>query len=224
MVTVACVLRSGGQYEPWHVWALQDGVRSHLPLPHRFVCLTDMDVPGVETTPLRHDWPGWWSKMELWAPGNFTGRVLFLDLDTAITGDLSDIASYSGRFAMLQDLGIRPLSDRPGRKLGASGVMAWTVTPQLTRDLYEAFSRTAESAMEGRQVAGDQHYIAGAVNEQWDDLRSLYPGQIVSWKLHVRANEFSVPADARIICWHGTPKPWDEEVGWIEPDRYRRAA
>ena len=222
MITVACVLRSGGEYEPWHVWALQDGVASHLPLPHRFVCVTDTEVNGVETRPLRHDWPGWWSKVELWRPDNFTGRVLYFDLDTAIVGDLSDLASYDGRFGMINDLGL-PEGGKNRHRFGASGVMAWAASPTLSRDIYETFARMSESAMKGREVAGDQHWIAGSVNDAWDDLRALYPGQIQSWKFTAGRNQ-EIPEGTRVLCWHGHPKPWDVEVQWVKRSDYDEAA
>lgn len=216
MLTVACVLRSGGIYEPWHVRALRDGVRGHLPLPYRFVCLSDVPVDGAETVELTEPWPGWWAKIALWRPGLFDGRVLYFDLDTAFVGDLSDIASYSGPFAMMNDLGL-PVG---GREYGASGVMAWTASDRLTRDIYETFSRVSEGAMRNRPTAGDQHWIAGSV-EKWDCLRALYPGQIVSWKLHVQRIG-TVPKNARVVCWHGYPKPWD--IGWVKREDYMEAA
>jgi len=221
MLTVACVLRSGGEYEPWHVRALRDGVAEHLPDAHRFICVTDTDVGDIEARPLRHDWPGWWSKVELWHPDNFTGRVLYFDLDTAIVGDLSDLASYDGPFAMMNDLG-HPPGGTGDQKWGASGVMAWAATPRLSRDIYETFTRMSESAMAGRERAGDQHWIAGSVSEAWDDLRKLYPGQIQSWKFTAGRNQ-PLPPQTRVLCWHGTPKPWNPEVGWIKRSDYEEA-
>jgi hypothetical protein len=73
---IACVLKSGlfkpwghkdytVQYGPHHVLWLREQFARQLSAPHRFICLTDMDIPGVEPRPLRDDLPGWWSKMEL---------------------------------------------------------------------------------------------------------------------------------------------------------------
>ena len=117
MLTVACVLKSGGTYTPEWVGRLRAGVKRHLPREHMFVCLSDVDVPSMRI-PLEHDWPGWWSKMELF---RLPGPILYFDLDTAIVGSLSDIADYIAEakapFTMLRDF------YAPSHR--GSGVMAW---------------------------------------------------------------------------------------------------
>src|SRR5947209_20113122 len=57
MLTIACVLRSGGPYNADWVTGLQGNVARFAPL-HRFVCLSDVDVP-CERVPLITGWPGW---------------------------------------------------------------------------------------------------------------------------------------------------------------------
>ena len=85
-LTIACVLRSGGDFDAEYVERLRDGVAANLSLPHRFVCLSDIEVP-CERVALRHGWPGWWSKLELFE--QLKGRVLYFDLDTVIAGSLN---------------------------------------------------------------------------------------------------------------------------------------
>lgn len=77
------------------------------------MCLSDVDVP-CERVPLITELPGWYAKLELF---HMTGPVLYFDLDTVITGDLSEIASYPHQFTMLRDF------THP--EYPASGVMAW---------------------------------------------------------------------------------------------------
>ena len=91
MTTFLFVLKSGGRYDP--VWAerLAAGVRRHVSAVARCLCLTDHDgaVAGCETVPLRHGWPGWWSKMEAFRPGltdDADGPVVLCDLDTVFVG------------------------------------------------------------------------------------------------------------------------------------------
>jgi len=100
-LTIACVLRSGGDFDQEYVERLRDGVAANLSLPHRFVCLSDVEVP-CERLALQHGWPGWWSKLELFE--QLKGRVLYFDLDTVIAGSLDEIASYPHAFSMLSDL------------------------------------------------------------------------------------------------------------------------
>ena len=75
-MTPVCVLRSGGDFRPEHAQRLARQVPG-------LVCLSDVPVPGVATRALQHDWPGWWSKMEAFAP-ELEGDVLLVDLDTLV--------------------------------------------------------------------------------------------------------------------------------------------
>lgn len=185
MITVACVLKSGGCYTPEYVERLKAGVDAHL-MGHRFVCLSDVDVP-CERIQLTEDLPGWWSKLELF---RLTGPTLFLDLDTVITGDLSEIAAYPHQFTMLSDF-YHP--ERP-----ASGVMAWSGDWSRLLDEYEP----------GRKYPGhgDQGYIAWKLGEV-ERFQDLFPGQVVSRKVVSTRN-----ANERVVCFHGQPRPHD--VGW----------
>lgn len=194
MLTVACVLKSGGIYD--HIWVmrLQAMVAQHLPIPHRFVCLSDMWVP-CERIPLEHNWPGWWSKVELF---KLEGPVLYFDLDTAIVGDLTDIARQASEcaFVVLQDF------YRLGLGIG-SGVMAWNDL-DLVRGLYTRFAENPEGWQRKAGRRGDQGYLEDvATTENWDRWQDLLPGQIVSYKVHCRNG---VPANARVVCLHGEPK------------------
>jgi hypothetical protein len=105
-LTVACVLWMGEfedrHYSPAWVTRLRDQVAAYLPMPHRFVCLSNVDVPGVETLPLVTDWPGWWAQLEVYNPARELGeRVLYLDLDVFVTGDLTPIAEFDAPIAFM---------------------------------------------------------------------------------------------------------------------------
>lgn len=197
MTTLACVLRSGGEYRPEHVYALRDGALRHYP-DARFVCLSDTDVPGVERIALRHHWPGWFSKLEILRPEVFAGPVLYLDLDSVIVGDLSEIAGYRGAFAMISDF------YRPG--CAQSGVLAFQAGPGTeAARLWSLFRPNASQWM--RRYRGDGEWLHAHANAP-DRLQDLYPGQVVSYKRHCREG---APVGARIVCGHGHPRPWHPE-------------
>lgn len=105
-LTVACVLWmgefEGRRYSPAWVRRLRDMVAENLPIPHRFVCLSNVVVDGVETLPLTTGRPGWWAKTEIFDPDrNLGDRVLYLDLDVFVTGDLTPIAEFRSPFAIM---------------------------------------------------------------------------------------------------------------------------
>lgn len=201
--TIACVLRSGGEYGPEWVWALRRGLNRHLDVPYRFVCLSDVVGIGQWRVPLKHDWRGWWSKMELFDPANgLTGTVLYLDLDTIVTGDLSDMLAYDGDLAMLSDF-YRP-------HLAQSGVMAYQAgSGTYAAELFEAFAGGPPQRWM-RKFRGDGEWL-NAHADSPDRLQDLYPGQVVSLKVHARLGP---PDNARLVCAHGVPKMHDPAAGW----------
>jgi hypothetical protein len=185
MITVACVLKSGGDYDAEYVEKLRDGVAANLG-EHRFVCLSDVDVP-CERIPLRHDFPGWWAKLELFY---LDGPVLFFDLDTVIAGDLTEIAKYPHKFTSVSDF-YRP------RRL-QSCVMAWSdATP---------FRRIIDDYLKNPVAAGRSHqkFVEQYVKSAF--FQDLWPGKVVSYKASATRK------GAAIVCYHGKPRPRD--TGW----------
>lgn len=208
-LTVATVLRSGGQYTVEGVKRLAAEVFEHIHQPYDFVCLTDVreGVTGgpngeeIWWHPLLYDWPGWWSKMELFRPG-VEGRILFLDIDTRVVGDLSEIASYDGDIAMIEDF------NQPDRV--QSGVMAFLSGGASDR-IWEQWIADPNGHMEDWR--GDGEWLHDHVVP--DRLQDLFPGHIISYRNDCcRPNPGSpkwtfeaVPSGARVICAHGRWKP-----------------
>jgi len=204
---IACVLRSGGIYTPEWVAALVAGIREHSPaLAKAVVCLTDMDVdvPGVKVVPLAHDWPGWWAKLELFRRFVVTTDeqlVLYLDLDTVVMGALEPFASYQGGFAMLSDF-YQP-------EIPASGVLLFRAG-HLAERLYRIVSEDpAKAITSGRR--SDYWYARHILP---DRLQELYPGKIVSLKVHCRSGQRPAPDGAALVCGHGKPHLDKPTAGW----------
>lgn len=218
VVTVVCVLRSGGVYKPQHVRRLRDQVSKHLRQLHRFVCLADYDYApaddDIECAVLPRDYPGWWSKICLFYPGLFDGPTLYFDLDTTIIGPIDDLADqvHDKRLIMLHGM--------TNPRFPGSGVMGWgaqvpNVFADFDRDPGLAMSRCVTSSN-----WGDQGFIAHHVEALsfWQDL---LPGQICSFKVHclriVQGPRIGAvpPSGARVVCYHGIPKPWDASAGLL---------
>lgn len=184
------------EYEPKHVQALQRQVDEFAPgVP--FECLSDVRVPGVHCVPLKHGYPGWWAKMELMRP-DFPGDFLFLDLDTVLVGPLTDILKVR-ELTLLRDF------YRDGKKLkeGLGGGLMylpendrsqvwnyWIANPNFQMRLY----------CRGDQFLFERFWLNEA--KRWQDV---VPGQVVSYKVHCSKG---VPPEARIVCFHGVPRPW----------------
>lgn len=206
MLNVVCV--NAGNYEGrgvQYVRALNDMVRRNLPAgyPGRFIVFTDdREDYGPEIE--RRDLPcpfltGWWHKLSLFKPGVFEPgeRVLFLDLDTLITGRLDPIADYAGEFAILRDV-YRPTGLQ-------SSVMAWSVSPR-SHAIWEMWLEAGSPQTPG----GDQTWIEQAIgpHDIWQDI---LPDAFVSYK--VTSGE--PPAKASVVIFHGHPRPHEVREGWV---------
>ena len=202
MSAVLTVLRSGGTYTSDHVERLRQQVARFAPSAY-FMCLRDdgvttLPLPFAHNWPLEHDWPGWWSKIEA---VRFVGPILFMDLDTTIVGDLGPLleAATLHRFIALRDFNAR--ADEMG-----SGLMAWSGDMSVVYDRFLEDPAGHMDRCRTPQAWGDQGFIdplTAQCRVHWQDI---LPGAVVSWKKHCRAG---VPKDARVICFHGTPKPWE---------------
>ncbi len=192
---IALVLRSGGVYKPLHVQTLAAQISANLPECHRILCLTDVDVPGVDCVRMSYMWPGWWSKLELFRP-DIRGDILYFDLDTVVRGLLHDLLQIKQR-AMLQDF-YRP------HGLG-SGVM---VLPESERAfIWEKWIANPARAIQLSGLKGDQHFLERFwLNDNTLRIQDALPDQIVSYKVHCKNG---VPPTARVVCAHGKPKLWD---------------
>jgi hypothetical protein len=224
MLTVACVWRSGPEYLLTHVIALATGIQERLTMPHRFFCLTDCGAVagqvlircGIEPVPLKHGWPGWWSKIELFRPGLFNGPVFYADLDTLIVGSLDDLV-LGHRFTLLRNF----WADRQGEDRVGSGVMAWDADLRI---IYERFCQAPERTMQEFVTTerwGDQAFIKLHSPFEPDRWQDKHPGRIVSYKRDVRPAG-RIPDGASVIAFHGEPRPWDTPL-WKQLEEQRRA-
>lgn len=188
-VTVACV-KQGTLYGPDYVNILRAMVGRNLHKLHRFVCLTDdpsgLDE-GIETIALTENLPGWWSKLELFKPGQFEGRVLYLDLDVVVTGALDRLAETDG---IIKDWHV------PGYN---SSVMSWEA--QTHSQAWSMFSREVMS-----DYRGDQDWL--------NDTMKLphFPDE---WCIsHIGCEQWP-PAGAKVVCFHGKLKPHMKPYPWV---------
>jgi len=194
---VALVLRSGGEYKPEHVQTLAAQLREQQIDP---IVLSDVDVPGVERIPLRYPtWRGWWAKMELFRP-DIEGDLLAMDLDTRAVGDLSDIKART-ELTLVRDF------YRPHRV--SSGLM---YLPAAARA--DTWVRWHERFM--HLFRGDGEFMDHVWRDRCRTWQGDLPDQVVSYKVHVMKDpkksyhigNGTVPKNARIVLFHGQPRPW----------------
>jgi hypothetical protein len=187
---ILTVYREGGDYKPEHVERIRAQCEKH--------------APGVEFLCLQGDllyegWPGWWAKMSLF---RYHGPILYMDLDTAIVGDLAPLLAEVENHEFIALRNPLPTPSRFG-----SGLMGWAGDMS---HIYCRFRQDAPRHMarcNTRELWGDQGFISEDYPNPvfWQDL---FPGEILSWKVDCK---MGVPEAARVVYFHGLPRPW--EVG-----------
>lgn len=189
------------EFTAGHVQALHKQVKKYSPCVD-FQCLTDLPkIDGIDTRKLRHGWPGWWAKMELFDP-ELKGDFLFMDLDTVIHGSLDSFESLS-KLTLLRDF------YRDGKKLKeglGSGLMF--LPERDRRAIWDEFMVNPRLTIR-LNPRGDQHFLEQFWLNKAERFQDVVPGQVVSWKVNCKNG--IVPPDARVVCFHGKPRPW--EVG-----------
>lgn len=216
---IVTVLRTGGEYQIEHVVALARGLQGNVPSGTGFVCLTDKPCTvrracrdagvEIEARMLVHDWPLWWSKIEMFL---VDGPALYLDLDTIVVGDLARMLAFiegvaPGRLLMLQNF--------YDWKWG-SGVMGWSGGVQW---LYDEFVAQHPQFRDDRPQRvrtdrgiwnGDQEWIRHAIKHRGDEailVQHKCEGMVASYKVDVKPN--GLRDGTALVVFHGKPRPWD---------------
>jgi hypothetical protein len=202
MLTVACVWVNGHlPYKMEYVERLHGMTRRWMTRPFDFVCLTDQPhlfksvVRAIEI-PNPNPLKGWWSKVELFAPGRFTGRVLYLDLDTLIVNGLDDVIDYPAEFALAPHAGT--FNGKGGLQVVKrfnSSVMVWDAGTQ--DHVYTGWTPAVAAMLWGDQDwIGTMAHTAKAMPARWFPRLSELDGREPS-------------SDAKVVL---VKKPKNEEA------------
>lgn len=221
MLTVVCVFVAGPYaYTVDYVLRLEAMARRWIRRPFTFICLTDRprDVldaaitsrQNVFAAPIavgKHPADGYWGKVQVFSYRRaFPARVLYLDLDSLIVGDLDPVIDYPAPLALIEDPPApgKPTVDRFGRQIVRrfnSSVMAFD--PHDARNLAIASEWTPAVA---ERLSTDQDWIAemgGAspMPEAWFPRFSL--------TVQERERTGAWPAEARVVL---VKKPKNHEA------------
>lgn len=207
-------------YGPRHVQWLRKQFRH---LPHRFVCLSDVAVPGVETIPLRDGLPGWWSKIEVFREFS---DAFYIDLDTVVIGDVGRYIDAAHEFTASAGIYIRGDGQINSSLLCWSGDYRW---------IYEQFIADKDRIMAEYVTSmkwGDQAYIRDAMRAAGKPIatmQSLFPDAVVSFTRDVCKRRSSIKGveddrvrlgpdwkkTPRFVLFNGHTKPWNVRASWV---------
>lgn len=203
MIKFVCILKSGGDFSPKHVVRLKAMIDRHAPEPYEFYCLTDMSVPGVRCVSLIHELPGKWS---MWEAFRITGKVIVMGLDTIVLGSLKPLFEMTDKIG-LKEFGM--INSFNPRRQYANGIMVWNGDWSHLLTDYDASFGLHNYKLEQEYTIYKlrQERVAIVVINQ--NVSGVY-----SYKKHCKDK---LPQDARIILFHGTPRPDQvSNVKWIK--------
>lgn len=205
--------------------ALYRMVKVHFPHPHRFLCVTDIPKgldTGVEVIQAWNDFadlqsphgahqPSCYRRLRAFHPeiGRYFGqRFVSLDLDTVIVGDLSTLWDRPEDFVAWGETNPRSFYN---------GSM-WMMTAGARPQVWERFNpkTTPTAAKSAGNFGSDQgalSWILGKGEATWNTKDGVY-----SYKVHLRGTATNLPANARIVMFHGVP--WGgSDPGYREAQR-----
>lgn len=209
-------------------------VRRHLSAEHTFHCVTEdgrgLDADIVASPLPGPDLGGCWNKLRLFAgsigpPG---AVILYLDLDVVVVDSLDPLLECDPEAGFLG----QPDWNRPLFPQFNSSVMRirsgtheevlrrfiqeFSAGKLRRRDEWDGTTRARDKVVYWRgwrRFGGDQEWISAQLKPRRRVRERAFPaGWIVSYKRHARQR---VPAGAKIIVFHGSPKPHEVDDPYV---------
>lgn len=189
-------------------------ISRNLNLEHRFVCITDdttglkdietidlWDYPKVE---LQRGKPNCYRRLRAFAPdaADWLGpRILSIDLDVVITGDITPLIDIPDDFKIWGDT---------AKNTYYNGGF-WLMDAGARSHVWDRFTPNAPNITRSKGMVGsDQAWIShilGPGESKWSTADGVY-----SFRNHLSQGSKPLPDDARVVFFHGQYDPWDKRV------------
>ncbi|GAA5508044.1 hypothetical protein [Novipirellula caenicola] len=229
---IVCI-KWGTKYGSEYVNRLLHGIKKHLNLPFRFLCLTENSEgidPQVEIHPLpvtpfdenafdARKGGETWRKVGLFQPGlaGLEGDTLFLDLDVVLTGPLDDFFTFEpGKFCVIHDWLEKRRAWIPGRDGKVGNTSVFRFHPERHLRVYQHFCDHQAEVLQSFRI--EQQYVSRTLlddlafwPEQWvcsfkRSCRPLFPMNLI--------REPYQPSEMRVLAFHGYPLPDQAIAGY----------
>ena len=227
-LAVVCWLwRDGARsFRPAHAAIVASMFRRHLPVPHRFVCITDdaKEIEGVDVmptppaaraladlrTPEGARFPSCYRRLWMFSDEarEIAERVLLVDIDVLLLRDVSPLVAPTGDF-----VGWRPTASW-GHNSERIGGGLYLLRTGARTDVWTRF-RGAESIAEARGAGyrgSDQAWLSYVLHGC-----TLYGPEAGIYSIRDLGNGRRLPPkEARLVQHNGTVKPWTSSVPWVK--------
>jgi hypothetical protein len=220
LAVVTYLYKGKGGYTAEHANVLRRMVARNLKAPHRFFVVGD-DPAGLdpETTfiPCRRELlplGGCYVRLDLWrrdAAETFGERILLLDLDAVVVGDLSPLVARSEDVVLWRDA---LNGKRPGFIYNGGCIL---FTAGCRPDVWEDFDPATSPAAVLRSGIKmfDQAWLGMKLGPDMPVFTA--DDGVLSYKFD-GVREHGLSGNARIVFFTGRPKPWSPEgraIDWI---------
>lgn len=220
-----------------HVNTMRSMIARNYPHPFRFHIVTDRPHDFYDAGCIVHElWddhkdlpsphggnnPSCYRRLKLWSPWaveSFGPRILQIDLDMVITGDVSSLWNRPEDVVMWKD-NLNPTSPYNG----AMQLFSPLTRPQVWRDFDPV--KSPAKALARQYWGSDQGWLALALGP--DEARWTSADGALSWRVHCKQNTKAahrlnpdcvplLPDGAKVVNFHGHEDPWDLRavVPWI---------
>lgn len=198
----------GSKYSPAYAQRLRNGVARHLKQPHRFLCVTDQEIEGVETAPIKD--PGLTQHKgcivrlrlfdEVWQRDigiNRGDRALVVDLDAIVTGSLDTLVDTEAPFSILQGVNS---STHPCAFNGS----IWMLRGGYRPDVWDDFTLAKLDRIPRLEFADDQGWMHHMMPDAaaYTDADGVWAFQKGQWR-----TGDNLPAGARFVAFPGRRDP-----------------
>lgn len=209
-----------------HVRILRNMVDRQLSLPHRFVCLTDEKIDGIETVPL--DWrthvPGTCGLKLQWWRGDFGSvvggtRILGLDLDIALVGGIDPVVDRAEPTVLFRN----PNYTEGGRRAFYQGSIQLFDAGSHPEVWTEIFEPGALQRVNRRFGGFEQAWLSEVLPwdlPHWTAEDGLYGAGRIGDRNPDSMVQTELPDNARIVVFPGNRLPDQPDVQakhpWLE--------
>lgn len=214
------------KFEAFTVNTLESMLKRHYDGPCELVCITD-DPVGISPTvrvvelwkdlgdmpsPHGNGYPSCYRRLPLFGDRGrdlIGPRFAVLDLDTIICGPIKPIIDAAGPFKIWGDTA-------KGTPYNGS---FYVMDACARRQVWDSFDRVTapKRSLAAGYIGSDQGWIACCLGP--GEAKFTTHDGIYSYRNHIERSGYRLPANARMVMFHGATDPWSPRakcLGWVK--------
>jgi hypothetical protein len=212
-IVIACV-RTGTAFPFEYVTKFRNMVMRHMSGGYTIVCLTDQPercegVTFVDISAI--GLPGWWGKLCLFEPlWRERKKIIYIDLDTVIIGDITPLADVPGEFAICESFTRLAGNTKYPCKYNSSVMV---IGAGMASFVWSAFERDRDALMWAHHHYGDQ----ACIEELYPNapfLQGLLPHGFFFNYRYLTDHK----PKAAMVNFGGARKPLNCPIAWVQEE------